>query len=86
MNTLVPDGFDILLEDGPAMFVQKPGGLATQAPPNVDSLEVRIKRFIKVRENKPGNVYLAVPHRLDRPVSGVMVFAKHVLILKDKKT
>ncbi len=82
MNTLVPDGFDILLEDGPAMFVQKPGGLATQAPPNVDSLEVRIKRFIKVRENKPGNVYLAVPHRLDRPVSGVMVFAKHVRAAK----
>ena len=64
------------------MYVHKPGGLATQAPPNIDSLEVRIKRHIKIRENKPGNVYLAVPHRLDRPVSGVMVFAKHVRAAK----
>jgi RluA family pseudouridine synthase len=39
---------------------------------------VRIKQFLKVRDEKPGKVYLGVPHRLDRPVSGVMVFAKHV--------
>ena len=82
MNEVLPDGFDVLLEDGPVIFVHKPGGLATQAPPNVDSLEVRIKRYLKVREDKPGNVYLAVPHRLDRPVSGVMVFAKHVRAAK----
>src|SRR5690625_2270116 len=35
-----------------------------------------LKRMIKVRDKKPGNVYLALVHRLDRPVGGVMVFAK----------
>jgi RluA family pseudouridine synthase len=71
-------GFEILYEQGPCLVVNKPPGLLTQAPPGIDSLELRIKRFLKDREQKPGNVYLGVPHRLDRPVSGVMVFAKHV--------
>jgi 23S rRNA pseudouridine1911/1915/1917 synthase len=73
-----PTGFDILYEEGPCLVVSKPGGILTQAPPGIDSLEVRIKRFLKVREQKPGKVYLGVPHRLDRPVSGAMLFAKHV--------
>jgi 23S rRNA pseudouridine1911/1915/1917 synthase len=59
-------------------MVNKPGGVLTQAPPGIDCMEVRIKRFLKQRDEKPGNVYLGTPHRLDRPVSGVMVFAKHV--------
>lgn len=70
-------GFDLLLEDGPVLIVNKPGGVATQAPPGIDSLESRIKAFLKQRDNKPGKVYLGVPHRLDRPSSGAMVFAKH---------
>jgi 23S rRNA pseudouridine1911/1915/1917 synthase len=65
-------------EDGPCLVVLKPAGLLTQAPPGIDSLEVRIKAFLKDREQKPGGVYLGLPHRLDRPVSGAMVFAKHV--------
>jgi RluA family pseudouridine synthase len=73
-----PTDFDILLEDGPCLLVNKPSGVLTQAPPGVDSLEVRVKRFIKERDEKPGGVYLGVPHRLDRPVSGAMVLAKHV--------
>jgi len=60
------------------LVVAKPGGLLTQAPPAIDSLESRIKRFLKIRDQKPGRVYLGVPHRLDRPVSGAMVFARHV--------
>ncbi len=71
-------GFEILHEEGPSLVVLKPSGVLTQAPPGIDSLETRIKRFLKQRDQKPGNVYLGVPHRLDRPVSGVMVFAKHV--------
>jgi RluA family pseudouridine synthase len=71
-------GFEILYEEGPCLVVSKPGGLLTQAPPGIDSLEGRIKQFLKVRDQKPGKVYLGVPHRLDRPVSGVMVFARHV--------
>lgn len=71
-------GFDILYEQGPCLAVHKPGGLLTQAPPGIDSLEKRVKAFIKVRDEKPGKVYLGVPHRLDRPVSGAMVLARHV--------
>ncbi|HTN74563.1 MAG TPA: RluA family pseudouridine synthase [Pirellulaceae bacterium] len=75
---MTPDGFEILYEQGPVLAVLKPAGVLTQAPPGIDSLELRIKRFLKAREEKPGNVYLAVIHRLDRPVSGVMLFCKHV--------
>jgi len=73
-----PEEFEILYELGPCLVVAKPGGLLTQAPPGIDSLELRIKRFLKIRDQKPGRVYLGVPHRLDRPVSGAMVFARHV--------
>ena len=73
-----PAGFDILTEQGPCLVVAKPGGLLTQAPLPIDSLELRIKQFLKTRDEKPGRVYLGVPHRLDRPVSGVVVVAKHV--------
>jgi 23S rRNA pseudouridine1911/1915/1917 synthase len=68
-------GFDILFEDGPCLAVCKPPGLPTQAPPGIDSLEVRIKTFLNRRDNPPHDVYLGVPHRLDRPASGAMVFA-----------
>lgn len=60
------------------MGVVKPAGIATQAPAPFDSLETRIKDFLREREGNTGNLYLAVPHRLDRPVSGAMVFARHV--------
>jgi len=70
-------GFDILYEQGPCLAVCKPPGLLTQAPPGIDSLEVRVKAFLKDRDARPGKVYLGVPHRLDRPASGAIVFAKH---------
>ena len=71
-------GFDILYDEGPCLIVNKPAGLLTQAPLGIDSLELRVKRFIKQREGKTGEIYLGVPHRLDRPVSGCIVFARHV--------
>ncbi|MCK5195764.1 MAG: hypothetical protein KAQ71_18265 [Desulfobulbaceae bacterium] len=40
------------------------------------SLDVLLKEFIRKRDNKPGEVFMGIPHRLDRPVSGVVVFAK----------
>ena len=70
-------GFSILYEVGPCLVVNKPPGLLTQAPPGIDSLELRIKTFLKLRDDRPGRVYLGVPHRLDRPASGALVFAKH---------
>jgi 23S rRNA pseudouridine1911/1915/1917 synthase len=69
---------DILYDSGPCLVVNKPAGLLTQAPAGIDSLEVRVKDFYRQREEKEGNIYLGVPHRLDRPVSGAIVFARHV--------
>lgn len=62
--------------------MNKPGGLLTQGPPGIDSLELRTKQFLKIRDQKPGKVYLGVPHRLDRPVSGAMVVVKNVRAAK----
>ncbi len=80
VNNLPPP--EILLERGAVILVNKPGGLLTQGPPGIDSLELRVKQFLIQRENKPGKAYLGVPHRLDRPVSGVMVVVKNVRAAK----
>ncbi|MEE2639860.1 MAG: RNA pseudouridine synthase [Planctomycetota bacterium] len=77
MSPKLPE-IEFLLEEGAVLVVNKPAGILTQAPPEIDSMELRLKRFLKLRDEKPGKVYLGVPHRLDRPVSGVMVFAKNV--------
>jgi RluA family pseudouridine synthase len=70
-------GFDILLEDDAVLAVAKPVGVATQAPSGIDSLEVRVRRYLSACGAGPENeIYLGIPHRLDRPVSGVIVFAK----------
>src|SRR5436190_20630648 len=67
---------EILCEDGPVLAVNKPPGLLTLgAKPGVPTLERLVKQFLKDKYQKPGNVYLGIPHRLDRPVSGVVVFA-----------
>src|SRR5262245_7336480 len=71
-----PTMLDILFEDADCLVVNKPAGLLTQAPLGIDSLEFRIKRLLKERDALPGDPYLGVPHRLDRPVSGAIVFAK----------
>lgn len=68
-------GFELLYEEGPCLAVCKPPGVSTQAPPGIDSLEVRVKAFLKHRDGQAGEPYLAVPHRLDRPASGVLVLA-----------
>jgi 23S rRNA pseudouridine1911/1915/1917 synthase len=73
----VADGLHILFEDNHCLAVAKPAPLLTQAPPGVPSLEAMVKTYLKERYSKPGNVYLGVPHRLDRPVSGVVVFARN---------
>ncbi len=67
----------VLFEDNHCLVVAKPAPLLTQAAPGIPSLEALVKAHIKDRYNKPGNVYLGIPHRLDRPVSGVVVFARN---------
>lgn len=72
------DDVEILLEDGPCLAVQKPAGILTQGPPAADDTLVRrVKHLLKTRDKKTGNVYLGIPHRLDRAVSGVVLFAKN---------
>ena len=61
---------DILYEEGLCLAVNKPSGLLTQAPSGIDSLERQIKDYW-------GSDYLGIPHRLDRPVSGVVLFGKN---------
>lgn len=69
-------GFEILLEDEAVLAVCKPTGIATQAPPGIDSLEARVKAYLAAGDVQPADVYLGIPHRLDRPVSGAILLAK----------
>lgn len=69
--------WEILYEDNHLLIVNKPAGLLVQADrDHSDALEEQVKRFIQQRDHKPGNVYLGVPHRLDRPVSGLVILSK----------
>lgn len=74
----VVEPLDILFEDNHCLAVVKPAPLLTQGvPPGIPTLEALVKAYLKERYHKPGNVYLGIPHRLDRPVSGVVVFARN---------
>lgn len=67
----------ILYEDNHLLIVEKPVNIPVQGDESGDKdLLTLLKEDIKVRYNKPGNVYLALVHRLDRPVGGAIVFAK----------
>ena len=68
---------DILFEDHHLIAVNKPAPLMTQAPEGVPSLEAMVKAYIKEKYDKPAGVYLGIPHRLDRPVSGAVVFCRN---------
>jgi 23S rRNA pseudouridine1911/1915/1917 synthase len=67
----------VLFEDHHLIAVRKPAPMLTQAPPDVPSLEALVKEHIKQTCNKPAGVYLGIPHRLDRPVTGVVLFARN---------
>lgn len=68
---------EILYEDNHIIVVVKPYNILSQADNtnDIDMLSM-LKMYIKEKYNKPGNVYLGLVHRLDRPVGGIMVFAK----------
>ncbi|MCF8278445.1 MAG: RluA family pseudouridine synthase [Flavobacteriales bacterium] len=68
---------EILYEDNHLIAVNKPAGLLVQGDITGDeTLADLVKAYIKTSKNKPGDVYLGIVHRLDRPVSGVVLFAK----------
>ena len=68
---------NVLFEDNHIIVVEKIVNVPSQGDKtgDVDMLSI-IKEYLKNKYNKPGNVYLGLVHRLDRPVGGVMVFAK----------
>ena len=68
---------DILYEDNHLLVVNKRVGDLVQPDKTSDeALENYLKAFLKVRDHKPGDVFLGVVHRIDRPVSGAVLFAK----------
>lgn len=72
-----PQNLHVLFEDNHLLVVNKPGGMLVQGDRTGDETLLDVgKKYIKEKYNKPGNVFLGVVHRLDRPVSGVVLMAK----------
>lgn len=68
---------DVLYEDNHFIAVYKPAGMLVQGDHSGDpTLMDEVKYFLKQKYNKPGNVFLGMVHRLDRPVSGIVIFGK----------
>jgi 23S rRNA pseudouridine1911/1915/1917 synthase len=68
---------DILFEDNHCLAVNKPAGRpSTHFDGSAETVDRLAKAYLKERYAKPGNVFLGVVHRLDKPVSGVLLFAK----------
>jgi 23S rRNA pseudouridine1911/1915/1917 synthase len=73
--TLPP--LDVLYEDNHCLAIAKPAGcLSTHFQGKEETLDRAVKNYLKTRYRKPGNVFLGIVHRLDRPVSGVLLFAR----------
>ena len=75
--TEISNGVKVLYEDNHIIVAIKPAGVLSQGDgsKSPDMLTI-LKAYIKEKYQKPGEVYLGLVHRLDRPVSGVMVFAR----------
>lgn len=68
---------EILFEDNHIIVVSKPQGVASQPDETGDKdMLTRVKEYIKEKYNKPGEAFVGLVHRLDRPTGGAMVFAK----------
>lgn len=74
---MVDGKVNVIYEDNHIIVVEKPRNILSQGDntKDVDMLMI-IKDYLKKKYNKPGNVYLGLVHRLDRPVGGIMLFAK----------
>lgn len=71
------DKLEVLYEDNHLIVVVKPVNVPSQQDSSNDlDLLTIVKKYIKEKYHKPGNVYIGLIHRLDRPVSGIMVFAR----------
>tara|TARA_Y100000746_G_C15462195_1_gene432041 strand:- start:1854 stop:2528 length:675 start_codon:yes stop_codon:yes gene_type:complete len=68
---------DVIFEDNHLIAVNKKSGEIVQGDKTGDEpLSERVKKYLKVKYNKPGNVFLGTIHRIDRPTSGIVIFAK----------
>jgi len=76
-NNHILMSIQVLFEDNHLIAVNKPAGILVQGDKTGDStLADWVKRYIKDRYNKPGDVFLGITHRIDRPASGVVIFAR----------
>ena len=67
----------VIYEDNHIIVVEKTPNIPSQSDKTGDiDMFTIVKQYIKEKYNKPGNVYLGLVHRLDRPVGGIMIFAK----------
>ena len=67
----------VIFEDNHLLVVDKPSGVASaHGKGPEDSLDHLLRDWLKERDKKPGNVFLGVVQRIDRPVTGVLLFAK----------
>jgi 23S rRNA pseudouridine1911/1915/1917 synthase len=67
----------VIFEDNHQLVLNKPAGLLTQpSGTDQDSLEAQAKAWLKQKYQKSGNVFLEAVHRIDKPVSGIVLFAK----------
>ncbi|HET8885787.1 MAG TPA: RNA pseudouridine synthase [Salinimicrobium sp.] len=88
-----PQNLQVLFEDNHVIVINKrPGDIVQGDKTGDDPLSEVVKEYLKTKYNKPGNVYLGVVHRIDRPTSGIVVFARTSKalprlnqIFKDKK-
>lgn len=72
-----PENLQVLYEDNHLIVINKrPGDIVQGDKTGDEPLSEVVKAFLKKKYDKPGNVYLGVVHRLDRPTSGIVVFAK----------
>ena len=72
-----PENLQVLYEDNHLIAINKRAGDIVQGDKTGDTpLSEVVKQYLKTKHNKPGNVYLGVAHRLDRPTTGIVVFAK----------
>ena len=68
---------NVIYEDNHLLVVEKPVNILSQGDnTNDDDMVNLLKKYLKEKYNKPGNVFVGLVHRLDRPVGGIMVFAK----------
>ncbi|HKL91147.1 MAG TPA: RNA pseudouridine synthase [Allomuricauda sp.] len=76
-NRSTPSNLQVLFEDNHLIVINKRVGDIVQGDKTGDDpLSEVVKQYLKEKYNKPGNVYLGVVHRLDRPTSGIVLFAK----------